>query len=72
MTIVSKLPYRKLFGLSMFGVLLGAVLAVAAPPTRANAADACVCNDLGSGSYSCNFGQTACLAGSEICQLTCK
>ena len=62
---------RKLFTMGIAGAMLGAVLAVAAPPTAANASASCTCNDWGSGRYQCNMGQTACLAGREVCQLTC-
>lgn len=62
---------RKLFNLGIAGAMLGAVLAVAAPPTAANASAGCSCNDWGAGHYQCNMSQTACFAGSEVCQLTC-
>lgn len=62
---------RKLFTLGIAGAMLGAVLAVAAPPTAANASAGCSCNDFESGNYQCNMDQSACIAGSEVCQLTC-
>jgi hypothetical protein len=65
---------RKVFGLIVSGALAGALLAVMAPPTAAlaNPDPACKCDDTSTGNYSCNWEQTQCRAGSEVCTVICQ
>lgn len=60
---------RKLFGLTICGAFVGAVLAFASPVEVA-ATDGCTCSDNGKSNYSCD-GQTACTVGIEYCAVTC-
>ena len=60
---------KRIVGLGICGVVVGALLAVVAPPRELFAA--CVCNDSGTGAYQCNADQTGCKAGSEECHLDC-
>lgn len=62
----------KLSRVSILGALMGAVLAIAAPPPRLAAELACKCDDYGTGAYACNYSQTACVVGHEECHLTCR
>lgn len=71
MSFASHLPNRKLFGLSIFGAMVGAVFAFTAPPTPLVAAHPCTCNDGGTGSKKCSGDQTACIPGSEWCVVVC-
>lgn len=66
------MSFRKFFGLSVSSAILGAVVAIAAPPQGLTAAAGCKCDDTGSGSYACNFEQTKCVAGSEACMTICQ
>lgn len=65
---------RKVFGLVISGGLMGGLLAVIAPPTAlsAQAIDGCKCDDGGNGRYQCNWQQTECLVGSEVCNVRCQ
>ena len=62
----------KLFSLGVFGVLAGAALAVTTPQVAVSA-EVCKCDDWspGEGSYTCNWDQTKCVSGTEICLLRC-
>jgi len=63
---------RKLARLVAPGIVLGAALALVAPPSSLIAVEeACRCDDDGSGAYKCNAAQDKCLAGSEACVVTC-
>ncbi len=64
--------HRRLLTLALLGCATGAVLAVAAPPTRLSAAQQCKCDDSGTGNYACSADQTKCKAGTEICLLVCQ
>lgn len=65
---------ERLIRLTLLGACTGALLAITVPPTRVMAAEGagCVCNDSGTGAYQCNGGQTACIAGTQKCDLTCQ
>lgn len=70
---------RKFFTLVIAGTMLGAVFAMAAPPTAVNASSApqyegndCVCNEYNStGQYQCDANEGACVAGTQGCHLLC-
>ncbi len=47
----------------------GAAVVVPSPPLWADGG--CKCDDDGFGQYKCNSAQTACIAGGQICNLTC-
>ena len=66
---------RRLLATGIAGAMLGLVLAVAVPPAPTAASASlhdCVCNDGGSGNYSCSGDQTSCRSGGETCEVTCK
>ena len=63
---------RTLLWLAVRGILVGALLAFAGPQNALTAEEGCRCNDYGSGNYSCSSDQTACLSGSQVCNLYCQ
>ena len=64
---------RWILKISLAGALTGALLAMTAPPSSASARgeEGCKCDDDGSGNYSCNAAQTACIAGNQVCDVKC-
>lgn len=70
-------PFRKkLLSWSIAGAMVGSMAAVVVPQSSLTAAEenagGCKCDDHYVGSYSCNAWQTACVAGSEECKITCS
>lgn len=64
---------RKIFGLALRGALLGALLAVIAPPTPASAGGECTCYEDSSGaSFQCDSLGKLCITGSSYCSVTCE
>lgn len=64
---------KRLIRFMLLGASAGSLMAIAVPPASAIAAEAgCVCNDSGAGAYQCNGGQTACIAGTQKCALSCQ
>ncbi len=64
---------RRFFKIVLAGTLSGAMLAIVVPPKAASALDdeGCKCDDDGVGQYQCNSPQTACVAGTQTCNLKC-
>lgn len=64
---------KRVVGLVGRGLVVGALLGLFVPSSSVNARDeeGCVCNDDGTGKYQCNLAQTKCIAGSELCHVTC-
>lgn len=65
------LGFRSTLRVAILGLATGALIALASPPKDLEAFEGCKCNDQGTGSYACNWSQTACVAGSEVCSLVC-
>lgn len=65
------LTVRMSVRVAMLGLAAGAMVALVSPPKALQAFEGCRCNDYDTGSYACNYVQTACVPGSEVCQLTC-
>lgn len=63
--------FRSTLRVAILGLATGALIALASPPKDLQAFEGCKCNDNGTGSYACNFLQTACVPGSETCSLVC-
>lgn len=62
---------RKLISLSALGIVLGGLLAVAAPAAPAAAGGGCTCINAGPpGNYACN-GDRWCVPGDGTCFVEC-
>lgn len=61
---------RRVLAVVVRGVLLGSLLAMAAPE-KPLSAGACTCSDDGSANYKCD-GQSRCKAGGEHCLVLCS
>lgn len=68
----SRIPRRKALGLSLFGFVFGALLAVGAGPEPVSAVPGCKCDDWGVGPYACNEAQNACIIGDDVCEVRCQ
>jgi hypothetical protein len=53
------------------GLVLGAFVALMAPPAALGADETCRCSDSGLGAYQCSQDHTTCIAGHESCVVCC-
>lgn len=62
---------RKVLGITMCGVLVGATMGMVAPFRALASEEGCKCDDLDKGAYRCTADQTGCEAGVEKCFVVC-